>query len=195
MLEQLSFQIVGVAPLLMHNGRLADPLDDIVRQIKEVSSKRHKTDADHEEMARLEWLGSLYLHDGEPCIPADVLEAALIGRGGAARKQKMGKQAAAGLMIFDNAPLEYEGSHNPHEMWKLSEFRFRCRVKIGQSSVMRTRPIFRDWAANISIQYNPDIINADDVKLWMEIAGAEVGLMDWRPKYGRFESEVIETTP
>jgi len=35
--------------------------------------------------------------------------------------------------------------------------------------------------------YNPDIINADDVNLWMEIAGAEVGLMDWRPKYGRFE--------
>jgi len=187
MLEPLNFQIVGVAPLLMHNGRLADPLDNIVRQIKEVSGKRHKTDADHEEMARLEWLGSLYLHDGEPCIPSDVLEAALIGRGSAARKQKMGKQAAAGLMVFDNAPLEYEGPRDPHEMWKMEEFRFRCRVKIGQASVMRTRHIFKDWAANVTVMYNPDVINSDDVKLWMDIAGAEVGLMDWRPKYGRFE--------
>jgi len=187
MLERLSFRIVGVAPLLMHNGRLADPLDDIVRQIKEVTGKRHKTDADHEEVARLEWLGSLYLHEGKPCIPADVLEAALIGKGGAARKQKMGKQAAAGLMVFDNFPLEYEGPRDPHEMWKLPKFRFRCRVKVGQASVMRTRPIFREWATNVTAMYNPDIINADDVKLWMEIAGAEVGIMDWRPKYGRFE--------
>lgn len=187
MLEKLNFRITGVAPLLMHNGRLADPLDDIARQIKEVSGKRHKTDADHEEMARLEWLGSLYLHEGEPCIPADVLEAALIGRGGAARKQKMGKQAAAGLMVFDNAPLEYEGPRDPHEMWKLPEFRFRCRVKIGQASVMRTRPIFKDWAANITAMHDPNIVNADAVALWMNIAGAEVGLMDWRPKYGRFE--------
>src|SRR5947207_12190936 len=69
----------GTSPLLMHNGRLVDPLDPIVKKIKEVSSKRVTTDQDHEDMARLEWLGGIYF-DGSvgPSIPAPNLMKCLI---------------------------------------------------------------------------------------------------------------------
>jgi len=76
----------------MHNGQLADPSNWYSRAIKAISGKRGKTEADYQEMARLEWMGSLYLAQGVPCIPGYVLEATLIGRGGAARKEKMGRQ-------------------------------------------------------------------------------------------------------
>lgn len=192
MSEKLTFKIRGVAPLLMHNGQLADPGNQWARAMKEISSKRAKTTADYEEMARLEWFGSLYLHEGEPCIPGYVLEATLIGRGGAARKQKMGKQAAAGLYVTDNFLLEYDGPHDPEELWKLEEFRYQVLVRVQTSRVLRTRPIFHKWAATVSFEVEPDLVNVADAKLWMAIAGRESGLMDWRPKFGRFE--VIEGT-
>ncbi|GAI35123.1 unnamed protein product, partial [marine sediment metagenome] len=125
MSEKLTFRIRGVVPLLMHNGELADPSYWYNQAIKEITSKRAKTEADREELARLEWMGSLYLLEDEPCIPGYVLEGALIGRGGAARKQKMGRQAAAGLYVVDDFPLEYDGPRDPKELWKVEKFRFR----------------------------------------------------------------------
>jgi len=187
MVEKLSFKIRGMSPLIMHNGQLADPANEWTRAVKEISGKRKKTDADYEEMARLEWMGSLYLHNGEPCIPGYVLEGALIGKGGAARKQRMGKQAAAGLYVTQNFLLDYEGPRGPKELWELPEFQLRVPVVIKTSRVIRTRPIFEKWACSVEVEVDTDLVNIDDVKLWMEIAGREVGLMDWRPKFGRFE--------
>ncbi|NIQ88781.1 MAG: hypothetical protein GWN93_06735 [Deltaproteobacteria bacterium] len=186
MLKTLSFRIQGTRPLIMHNGLLADPSNKYSRAIKEISGKRGKTEADYEEMARLEFLGGLYMHNGGPCIPGDVLEGALIGKGGAARKQKRGKQAATGLYCMDNYPLEYDGPKAPDELWAAETFRYAKLVRVGQSRVVRTRPIFTDWAATVVVTYNPDFVDADDVRLWMDIAGSEVGLMDWRPKFGLF---------
>jgi len=187
MIETLNFKIRGVSPLLMHNGQMADPANQYSRAIKEISAKRAKTEADYEEMARLEWLGALYLAEGVPCIPGYVLEATLIGRGGAARKQKMGKQAAAGLYVTADFPLEYDGPRDPKDLWLLEAFRFQTLVRVGQARIMRTRPIFNEWAASVSIEVEPDLVNVADAKLWMAIAGRESGLMDWRPKFGRFE--------
>jgi len=186
MIEKLNFRIVGTAPLIMHNGQLADPANEWSRAIKEISGKRKKTEADYKEMARLEWMGALYLQDGQPCIPGYVFEAALIGRGGAARKQKMGKQAAAGLYVTKNFPLVYDGPREPKELWPDERFRLVVPVKVGQARIMRTRPIFAEWSAEIEVELDPQLVNADDVRLWVGVAGYEVGLMDWRPKYGRF---------
>jgi len=191
MLETVRYRIKGEVPLIMHNGRLADPLDHYSKAIKEVSSKRNKTDADHEQMAHLEFLGGLYLLEGEPCVPWDVLEGALLGRGGAARKQKAGKQAAAGMWVSNDFPLEYEGPRSAEELWKDKRFVFRTPVRVQSSKVMRTRPIFEEWGAEVAVEFNPDIINESDIDLWIRVAGAEVGLMDWRPKFGRFSVEKL----
>jgi len=191
MLKTVRYRITGEVPILMHSGRLADPMDDYAKAIKEISSKRNKTDADHLAMARLEFMGSLYLLNGEPCIPGEVLEGALLGRGGAARKQKAGKQAAAGMWVPNSFPLEYDGPRDPEELWEDKRFVSRMPVRVQTSKVMRTRPIFEEWEAEVAVEFNPDMINESDIDLWMNIAGAEVGLMDWRPKFGRFSVEKL----
>ena len=186
-MKTLNFQIVGVSPLIMHNGRLADPSDSYTRAIKEISGKRKKTDADYEEMARLEFLGGLYLLDNQPCIPSYVFEACLIGKSGAARMENMGKKAAAALWVTGDFPLMYDGPKDPHELWDDEQFRMVAPVRVGQARVMRTRAMFKEWSAEISFGFNPDLLNEDMVRTWPEIAGEQVGLMDWRPKFGRFE--------
>jgi hypothetical protein len=59
--ETIEIPIVGLCPLLMHNGAMADPLEERVINLAAVTSKRNKTMADHKEIARREWYGSLWL--------------------------------------------------------------------------------------------------------------------------------------
>jgi len=175
----------------MHNGRLADPSDYYAREIKKISSKRKKTDADYEEMARLEWLGGLYLMEEtkEPCIPSYVFEAMLIGKGGAARKERMGKEAAAGLWVIKDFPVQYDGPRDPYKLWEDERFQLKALVGVNSSRVVRTRPIFKKWWAEVEFEFNPELLNEEMVRRWPEIAGEQIGLMDWRPKFGRFEVE------
>jgi len=189
MIEKLNFRIVGIAPLLMHNGQLADPANTYSRKIKEISSKRSKTESDYEEMAKLEWFGSLYLYKKQICIPGYVMEGCLIGKGGAARKERMGKEAAIGVWVVNNFPLEYDGPQDPYKLWENEDFQDRSIVVVRGNRVVRTRPIFHDWAANINLEFDTDFVDEDSVRRWVEVAGRQVGLMDWRPRYGRFGVE------
>lgn len=186
-MKKLSFTIVGIAPLLMHNGRLADRDDPYSRKMSEITSNRKKTDADYEELNRLSFLGGLYLNKNEePCIPSYVFEACIIGKGGAARKERMGKESAAAFWCLNDARLIYEGPHTPQELWEDKQFVSEALVNVQNNKVKRIRPIFEEWSAEITVQFNEKLLDEDSVKRWIETAGEQVGLMDWRPRFGRF---------
>ena len=187
--QSLRFCLISAAPLLCPNGQLANPLNEIAHQMKKISGKRQKTEADLEELARLEWYGSLYLDDGQqPCLPGEVLEAAFVH---AARRQKRGTQAQAGIICPANYPLEYDGPSTLEELWQQPEFRLTVPVRVKNNRVMRTRPRFPTWAAIIEVQYDDALLNANEVREIMQRAGSEIGLGDWRPRFGRFQVEEL----
>lgn len=181
--QELTFKITGVAPLIQHNGQTADPLNPHSKSIAEITGKRKKTDADHREVARREWYAGLYLYNGEPCIPFQMLESALVAGG---KKEKRGPDAKAGLLVAQHAPLEYDGPRKPEELWEDERFRLRVPVKVGTSKVMRTRPMFDGWSATITIKFLPTMLNPKDVRSFLVTVGEQVGLGDWRPRFGRF---------
>ena len=182
------YRIIGQSPLIMHNCRTADPLDAFARQMKEITSKRDRTDADLEQLAKLEFLAGLYVENGRPVIPGVVIEAALVQ---AARKSRNGQQARAGLFCQGNFLLEYEGPTEPEQLWADPSFRLVAGVRVGQSRIMRTRPRFDDWAAEVEVRYQPDLLNPAGIDRFMEVAGSVIGIGDWRPRFGRFETMVI----
>jgi hypothetical protein len=155
----------------------------MAKDIKKISSKRKKVDADHEMLGRLEFLGSLYLNDTGPIIPAENIEAAIVE---GAKKVRRGPDAKAGLFVLEHAQLEYNGPRNPDELWEDKSFRCRAGVKVQKSRVIRTRPIFRQWSVGVQIQYEDTVLNGSDVHEFLQKAGQLVGLGDWRPRYGRF---------
>jgi hypothetical protein len=181
--KSLTFKITGMSPLLMHNGQTADPLNPHSLSIAEITSKRKKTEADHLEIAKREFFAGLYLTNGEPCIPGEVMEAALV-RG--AMKEKRGPAAKAGMIVENNARLDYEGPHDCDALWADEKFRLRIPAKIGTSRVIRTRPRFNAWSAEIVVKFFPSLLNAKDVRSFLETAGEQIGIMDWRPRFGRF---------
>jgi hypothetical protein len=173
----------------MHNGQLADPLNRWTKAIKAISGKRMKTDADHEEIARLEWFGSLYLQDGKLCITGMAMQATLIN---AAKTQKKGTKAMAGLVCEANFALVYHGPPDPTLLWEDESFRDRSSMIVERSRIIRTRPIFMPWSTSIDVAYNDEMLNAGDIDAFVSIGGDTIGLLESRKRgFGRYHSECL----
>jgi len=101
---------------VMKNGQTVDPLNAHSRSIAEITSKRKKTDGDHREIGRREFMAGLYLMNGEPCLPGEMMEAALIRGAIGAIKEKRGPAAKAGIIVEHDSRLEYDGPHGPDDL-------------------------------------------------------------------------------
>ncbi len=183
--KHLDFHIRGVVPIMMHNPRLANPLEPIVQQIKAITSKRKKTDEDHAEIARLEHLGGLYLNDEEhPAFPGINIEAMLIK---AAKVSKRGEDAKIAIVSDGCWPLIYKGPKTPDALFADKRFVDTSGVIVNRSRVWRTRPIFPlGWELKFTLSFLADIVNERDVREWVDVAGRRCALGDWRPRFGRF---------
>jgi hypothetical protein len=187
--EKISMRLTGTRPLLMHSSRLADPLDEITKRLAKLTAKRPKTEADHREIARVEWHGGLWLYNGIPCIPAEALQATFRS---AAKTERRGQQAAAGILIEAPAPLKYDGPPNPDELWLNKRFSLRVPVKVGRARTNRTRARFPEWSVEFDAWFMPSLLNRADVVSTYSTAGFLFGLGDWRPNYGTFLVEEIK---
>lgn len=186
--QTLKYKLTASAPLILHNGQTADPTNKWSKAIKQISSKRVKTDADYEEMARLEFMAGLYLDETGPIIPAHVVDAVVVA---GAKKSKEGQFAKSGCFCLEHALLEYDGPRSAEELWQDEKFHFAAIVKIGTSRVSRMRPIFKDWGTVITLGVEDTIVNPSRISEWLTVAGTQVGLCDWRPQYGRFTVEKL----
>jgi hypothetical protein len=184
--KTVSYKLTSSAPLIMHNGQTADPLNKWSKAIKQISSKRAKTDADYEEMARLEFMAGLYLDESGPIIPAFTVDALVVN---GAKKSKEGMTAKSGCFCLEHAKLEYSGPRTAAELWDDEQFRFSAIVRVGQARVSRMRPIFREWSAVLTLHVEDTMVNIARVDEWLNAAGTQVGVGDWRPQYGRFTAQ------
>lgn len=182
------YRLIGVSPLLQHNGQLADPLNPFARALKEVTGKRNKTDADHEEASRLEWFGGLYTEDNRIVIPGRCMDATLIN---AAKKRKRGVQAKAGLICEQNFLVEHEGPEDLEALWLDENFRDRTLMRVSTSGVMRTRVRIFPWSATIVVTYQDTLLNPKDIDAFVEIGGEQVGLLEGRPRFGRYSMQKL----
>jgi hypothetical protein len=186
--KEMSYQLTGLPPgLIPHSDQTANPLNPYARAIKQLTAKKKKVEADHIEVARIEFAAALYLDEElGPVIPFANIDGMIQH---AAMKSREGAYAKAGVFCYDNAQLEYDGPRTVEELWADEKFRLVKAVKgggVGGGRVMRCRPLFTKWQATIKFTVDDEVIGLDRVASWMVIAGTQVGLCDWRPRYGRF---------
>ena len=189
MMKSLECNWVGIAALIMHNGQTSDPLNKHSKLLKEVSSKRKKSDADYERMAQIEFAAGLYIDKKMGIvIPSDNILATVIA---GAKLSKLGRPFASSFIMKEEAvPLEYDGPKDPEALYEDKRFVFTKGVKVQQAKVQRTRPIFKEWSISFTAEYDEEVLNKAQVVEAMHDAGQKCGLCDWRPRYGRFNSEV-----
>lgn len=184
-METLKLKIVGVTPLLMHSDKLANPLLPESKAHKALTSKRKKTDIDFLDIAKSEFISGCYWNaDDKFFIPAQNLDATFLG---GAKLQKLGvrwKQAA--LILEQRVKLLHDGPSTPEKLWEEPRFIDVRGVRVGQSKVMRYRPVFMSWAAELTVALNTDVIDLDEARKAIEDAGKLIGTCEFRPRFGRF---------
>ncbi len=185
----LRCRIRGLCPTICNNGRKANPLDDYAKAIKEILSTKGRgkvlTDEQAEELARLEFVGALYVDDeGRPCWPGENIESMFRS---AAKKQRKGNDCDVGLMVDGNWPILYDGPKTAEKLWEKPVFRKICMARNKGIPVLKCRPIFLNWELEFVVSFDPEILSQSSIEAWLKLAGNRVGLSDWRPKFGRFE--------
>jgi hypothetical protein len=187
-METVKATLVGVAPLLMHNGRLCDKTNPHTRALGQMTTKKKKTDDDLLEIKRIEWRGSLYEdEDGNIAIPADNVLAMVIA---GAKKNKNGQEAKAG--VYEAQPffkLTHEGPKTIEKLWEDGRFCDYRGVGVNGKRVMRARPIFKKWSVQVELLIDPEIMNPSDALEALRKGGERCGLGDFRPRFGRFVVE------
>lgn len=169
--------------MIVHNGQTADPLNKFSKAMKQISGKRKKTDADYEEMARIEFMAGLYMGKDGPIIPARNIDSLLVN---AAKKNREGPLAKSGVFCTTDTPMQYDGPRSAEALFADERFRHVAIVRVQQARISRTRPVFPVWTANVSVQIENTVVNPKQVDDWFHIAGTQIGLGDWRPQHGRF---------
>lgn len=185
-MEQLRIKVSGTSPLMMHADRLANPLLPETKAHKQLTSKRKKTDEDHLAIARSEFINGLYWNAKDGIfIPGQNFDATFLA---GAKLQKLGTHWKRGALVLeDKAPLIHDGPTDPARLWENPAY-VDCRgVKVGTSKIMRYRPIFLRWAAELTVVINTDVIDLKEAQKAIEDAGSLIGVCEYRPRFGRFE--------
>jgi hypothetical protein len=185
-MKTVSVGVRGVQPLLMKSSRGIDPTDPMVKQMRAITSKRKKTDADLLELDRLEFLVGLYWNGSAVYIP-DVNIVGTIRDG--AKANRRGREIQAGVDVQEvEVPLVYDGPKTPEALYEARWVDRRAvRNKGTGGAVMRVRPRFNEWALRFTLVVDNHIADPKDVKAALEHAGLRNGLGDFRPRFGRFE--------
>ena len=185
MMNMTRVSIRGLTPLIMHSGRLADPCDPATIALARLTGKRKKTIDDHKAISECEWRGGMYVDDGgRPCLPGEVIEAALVE---GAKKFKLGKVAKGGIIVYGDFALEFDGPKTVDALWSHGGFLKRAGVKVGMARVIRSRPIFSGWSCSFDVQWDPELLRDEDQVMEIVASAGQSGICEWRPKFGRFE--------
>jgi hypothetical protein len=186
----LTLEITGTSPVLMHNIQLADPGHPIVKEIATYTSKRKKTDEDRQAIEKFEWFGGLYVEDGRIVVPTANIRRCLIEAGKISRQGTQISRAVQFSELY--VRLAYDGPQDPKELFNRPEFTNRAAVGISGKRTMRVRPCFPRWALVTQVSVIDSLMDADDLRRVADLAGRAIGLGDNRVNgYGRFTSSLI----
>lgn len=189
-------ELKGTAPLLMHNPRMVDPNYEMNVRIKELTSKRKKTEADLRMIEELEWWGGIYTENvgGKEIIvqPSSKVRKCLVET---ARINKQGRQVERAVSFLHlNEPLIYRGPRDIQAVFGDKTYWSRLSVKVGTSRVMRVRPAFPEWGLVLPGIFIEDAgLNFSELERIVALSGQVSGIGDNRVNgYGRFVGSVRE---
>lgn len=188
----ITVTLTGICPMLQHNGRLANPIDEHTRTVKALTSKRKKTDDDLIDLMIAEARGGCWeTHDGLMGLPTAAVWRSIYD---AAKAYKMGENIKRALLFADPEyvdPLIIDGETWECDLWVKDSDRIDYRpVKVQARKVMRARPwIPAGWQSTHTFELLEDVIDPREMAPILERAGRLVGVGDWRPTYGRFSVE------
>ena len=187
-LQIVKFKVIGVFPLLTNNP--ASMAED-EEETKPKPKPKNKNYGTPEEQAKK----GLYLNEkGNFCIPSCAFRASILN---GAKNYKIGKNSAISILqasIFNVDELSI--LFDPETEKPLKKFSVDSRrVIIQKQGIIRHRPKFEKWGCFLHLQIDPNYINAEIVKEYLNIAGTKIGVGDFRVEkkgsFGKFFVKIL----
>ncbi len=180
----------GTTPLMLHNVRLASPMNAYAKRLKALNGKRNKTDEDRLEIARVEWEGGLYYDETlGPYVPAQNILRTLINAG---RLSKQGMKIERGVSFVDYMfPILWpDHSTDLDKLWGNGESQYVDirPVTVQRNKVDRCRPIFPQWRLEAELEVDPSVLEFEELVAIAETAGRLIGTCEYRLVYGKFRA-------
>ena len=195
---QYRITISGISPIIHHNGTAGlDIRSALSREIAAIAAKRggNRTAADDDRLRELEAQRSLWLDESRaPTIPATAIRSMIEG---GARKRKQGPQVRGGLVVLSTA-FDYDREKYGTGIGKLGRStQYTVPVVVKSNRILRTRAKFdTPWSCTFEVDVDDELIDQDNLLEWLDIAGRQIGVGDWRPQksgmYGRFTTSKID---
>lgn len=179
-IKKLSVKIVGDTPLIHHRWdekakkMMLDKMTKKAKQAKEAKNPaREFAQAtyiyDEQEGQRERMIDGDF--DGTRWgFPSCAFRAAAIN---AARfaDLKMTEARGAFFVVGDMVEIESEPPEMREDM-----------VRIQMTTDIRYRPEFRNWSANLNLEYNANAFSVEQIVNLINIAGFSIGIGEWRPE-------------
>lgn len=193
---QYNVILTGKSGLIQHAGTGIDSETEVAREIAKLASKKAsiRTVTENGRIRDLETIKSLWLDDNKPTVPPAAIRACIEA---AARKSKEGPSVREGLLVTATA-FHYDEDRYGADLEQIAKTtQFTVPVVVQRSRILRTRALFETpWSVACEIDTDPDLVDAEKLTAWLELAGRRIGLGDWRPQksgtYGRFTVESVE---
>lgn len=184
--------IEGVSPLIMHSCAGMDEDNPFAKEKAEIIRKRasNRTSADIVRLKEINTALGLWINEnGEPEIPTTAVRRMLED---AAKKLKQGGLVREGLFV-KSTTFHYDKTlgETLDELAKNKKVQFTVAVVIQRKRLLTTRPHFKEWKLEITIDAEDDLVDKSQLQQWLEIGGRRIGIGAWRPTnsgyYGRFK--------
>ena len=188
-------RLTGDSPIIMHSAAGLDGTSDISREIAEITAKRgnNQTTADKLRLKELECVRSLWLENGNPAVPHSALRACIET---GARKLKQGPLVREGLIVQSSKfSFDTERYGETIDSWG-RKCQHTVPVVVQRNRILRTRAMFDlPWSVTAEVYGDDQLVDAEKLQVWLDIAGQRIGLGDWRPEksgaFGRFSVESV----
>lgn len=176
-LQHIKLRLVGDSPLICHAWS-----EKAKKQMLDAQMKKAKQAKEAKDPQR-DYLDSLYhLPGGGYGFPAVAFKAAAVDA--CSHVAGVTKVEARGAFHIIGDMVRLIGEPNPREDM--------VRVGMGTADI-RYRGEFREWAAEIALRYNANVLSAEQIVNLFNTAGFAIGVGEWRPQrdgsFGMFHVE------
>jgi hypothetical protein len=207
-IRRFELAVEGVSPLLLSNNLCSDPLSQAAKDKKFFTSKRKKADEDHISLRLIDWAysgywskpGRISIDDVENNVSFDGFADLTLPSQNMARclrngatQFKLGKEVARALIVENEPLIEYDGPKTANEMVQDRRFVLTSPVvRMKTTTNWVTRLVLPQWSVKYQLTVDDERISVSDLERICANAGRFEGLGTWRPRYGRFTSELTE---
>lgn len=190
-MQSIKFKMTGVCPLMLNNPQTVNPMNEYSKALKELTSKRSKTDEDQNEIFHLKFLASCYVNNkGQYIIPANMIMKSFQA---ASKENRLGAKFERSVFVFNDSLLKFdENGCSPEELWQnFSDKYVDIRpVGVQKAKIVTARMIVPKWSLEGELFYDDSQLNKSEIILAMQNAGSRYGIGTYRACYGRYQIEI-----